>query len=121
MIFGESKPLGEEDVTFVNPDGSALTDGQNLLKMINGKKVSTDLTYTLPDHEITLKFKKDILNKHFQSLGQSEMTPVEKIMSKMNLHTSTDGDSQQNFNTMGIAPVSSERQRATDIQVYENI
>ena len=50
------------------------------------------------------------------------MTPVEKIMSKMNLNTSTDGDSQ-NINTIGIAPVSSDRQRATqeNIQAYENV
>ena len=73
----------------------ARADEQSLQKIIASEEASNrDLTYTLPEHEITLKFKKDILHKHIQSLGQSEMTPVQKIMSKMNLNTSNDGDSQ---------------------------
>lgn len=56
MIFGQSHPLGEQN----------LIDGEQLLKMLGGERVpNVDLTYNLPDHEITLKFKKDILNKQF--------------------------------------------------------
>ena len=89
--------MGEQNKTLVANDGTPLTDEHNLLKMLSGSnRVSKDLTYTLPDHGISLKFKKDILHKHFQSLGQSELTPVEKIISKMNLHTSTDGTESNN-------------------------